>query len=355
MRRSRTSSTGIHGIRIAVLLFVVHRAAAFLNCQILYQAHSGYNASVPQFLYCFGSGQHGNWSKIENGTHHLIANFNATDVEMEDQDGGYGVTVTPGGKKGWIRTFLNATRGTHGTFVCTMDNQTSVLRVPMLLRTGGMYYGNYSVGLQCMPKHENASRPEHLGHDPYNITWFLNSTIVGWSKIENDTWANVTYNTNTSFVELKNVTIHGNFLTATGARPLCLTCLLGQNGGFGLSTLCSPNTKDLSVNHSTIEDVLPKKAHSARLETEDADESGGSDGSNGGDVLLGATLFACAVAGLLWLIRLRKKGRSDIGPLYRGYRPFGDRTVRVYEEDEPSQAVPLSAALSSVQTGPISQ
>lgn len=217
MRRSRTRSARIREIRVALLLFVVHRAAASLNCRVLPQAHGSYNTSIPAFLYCFGPGARGNWSRIQNGTERLIADFNATNVDLRVRDGGYEVAVADGGKTGWIGASLNVTRDDRGSFSCSIGNETRLLRVPALLQERGIHR-----------THEHATT---------------------------------------------------------------------DAGGIEVST-----------------------------------------------VVLGLVMFACAIAGLLWLARLPRHGRSEIRPTRGRYRSFEDRTVRVYERDELRLALPISSA-----------
>lgn len=314
--------------RLMLMLFAVHRADLYLTCQILYKGHSGYSASVPTALYCIGSGDNGNWTKIENGTEIPIARFNRTDVDLQHK--GYGVTVFTTRGNGTLETFLNLTRGDNGTFACTIGNETEVLYVPMLIRAGGMYHG-HNVSLQCMSINKNISDPDHVGVNPYNITWFLNSTIVGWSQIYNDTYSNITYNVNSSFVQMKNITLHDNWGHTNTTRPACLTCLLSENGGFGSSTLCSPNTRDYSTNHLTIEDVLGIGTYSALKDVEnDVNDNNINIPGNTSIIFICSFMLICMITSVLTLVHFRKE-QSNNRSARRPYISFDFQSVDIKE------------------------
>lgn len=317
-------------IVISLLFLVTYRIHASLTCQILYGALRGYNASAPTALYCAGKGNDGNWTKLENGTEHLIARFNKTTVDL--QRNGYNVTVLEK-NNGVLLVFLNLTYGDNGIFACTIGNEKGTLHVPMLLNSGGIAQG-LNVSLQCMPlnKNINISDPAHESPHPYNLTWFLNSTMVGRVQIYNDTSYNVTYYTSTSFVQHKNVTFHSNWGHTNTTIPACLTCVLGENSSFGFATICSPNTTDLTINRSNMAEVI---SHNKIIQLKVTKDEGKSDvagaPTGGATILIGSVLIVCAIAGTLFLLHVKKKGRSDIRPPRITYRSFNDLSVNIDE------------------------
>lgn len=327
MRSFQTSFVIAYAGYVTIFFVFAHRIDALLSCRILYAARNGYNASVPVILYCVGKGSHGNWSKIDNGTDRLIARFNMTTVDRRDHR--YNITTLARKKNGTLETILTFTRGDNGTFKCAIGNATRILRVPMLIKAGGTWNG-LNVSLQCTPLNKNLSDPDHIGRYPYNITWFLNSTIVGRVEIYNDTSYNVTYNTNSSFVQLKNVTLHNNWGHTNTTRPVCLTCLVNESGRFGIVTLCSPNTTDLSANHLTIPDVLGKgtflAANNARRVKNDVDANV-SKGTS--PIFIGSVFVACVTVCILFLIRFVKKRRSTIGSAQNIYRSFNTLSFKI--------------------------
>lgn len=324
----RISYVTAHTSYIILISFCLYRVDTFLTCRILYEGHNGYNASVPTALYCIGPKNTGNWTKIDNGTEHLIARFNATTVDTNDYR--YNVTILTTKGNGALETLLSLTRGDNGTFTCTIGNETEMLRVPMLVKAGGTWHG-LNISLQCAPINKNASDPEHIGRYPYNITWFLNSTLVGRVEIYNDTSYNVTYNTNSSFVQSKNVTFHDNWGHTNNTRPVCLTCVVTESGPFGLVTLCSPNTTDLSVNHSTVSDILGKDAYSAS-KTFDYTNDITTNVSEGSSTLsAGFVIIVYALVAVIFLVHFRNKGRSNIYSTRRIYGSYDTQPVKIYE------------------------
>lgn len=313
---------------LTLMLFAVHRADTSITCQVLYEGHSGYSASKPTALYCIGKGDSGNWTKIENGTEHPIARFNRSSIDL--QDSGYGITVFTRKGNNSLETLLNLTHGDNGRFTCTIGNDTEVLYVPMLIKAGGSWHG-HNVSLQCMPINKNVSDPDHIENHPYNITWFLNSTIVGWSHIQNDSYFNVTYNTNSSFVRLKNVTIRSNWIHTNTTGPVCVTCLLGENGQFGSTTLCSPNTKDMSASRLTITDALGEHSYVALKWDKNDNEHPITFPVDGSITIIGSVLVVCAVSGIFFFIHFKRKRRLNTQPPRRIYRSLDFRFVDIDE------------------------
>lgn len=311
------------------MLYAVHRVDTSMSCQVLYEGHSGYSASKPTALYCIGTGNDGNWTKIENGTERAIARFNRTNVDL--QDGEYNVTVLSRKGNNTLETLLNLTQGGNGKYTCTIGNETEILYVPMLIKAGGSWDG-HNVRLQCMPINKNVSAPEHVDHHPYNITWFLNSTIVGWAHVQNDSYSNVTYNTNSSFVQAKNVTVRNNWIETNTTTPVCVTCLLGENGQFGSTTLCSPNTKDTSTSRSTVEDIFNKNSYSSLIsDKNNAAEYTIDFSENSPTLFFGFILVVCVILGTFFLVYLKEKGRSGIQPVRITYSSFNLRFVQIDE------------------------
>lgn len=304
----------------------------------------------PDYLYCVANGTHGNWTKLqENSTQHLIANFNKTHVDLQDSKYSVWVFVAPGNATG---TFLRRNYGGEddpftdpGTYFCTIDNETCRIDVYMALRAYG-YSGTSNLELECKPPSQydpsharllaqNGSRRNlTYTYSPYNITWFLNSTMVGRSINCNGTWCNVTYNDNSTFVQHHNVTIHGDKANTTYNGSLCLSCILSCDGSTGINVVCSPGTKDLSlVNVSGVGKFGGNLAEAVRGQNLDGDPPGGNF-PGPGMVFVGAVALVSAFAGILISIsQIRKKMYgSAVEPKRLIYRPVDTGPDRPAEE-----------------------
>lgn len=318
-----------------------------IRCGAQYQ-HS--DDRWPNYLYCVANGTHGNWTKLQsNSTRHLIARFNKTHVDLKDSGYSVWVFVAPGNTTG---TFLRKNYGGEedpftepGTFFCSIDNETCRIDVFMALRAYGYSSSNH-LELQCKPpgrrdpKHAallaTNGRRQNLpsAYPLYNITWFLNSTLVGRSVNCNGTWCNVTYNHNTSFVEHHNVTIYGDKANTTYNGSLCLSCILACDGSAGINVVCSPNTKDLTlVNVSGVGKFGGNLAEAVKGEKIDnGPATGGHLGS--GVVFVGGFVIVSVFAGLLVTIsKIRKKMYgSGVEPKRLIYRPVNTDPGRPPDE-----------------------
>lgn len=294
----------------------------------------------PEYLYCVANGTHGNWTRLQtNGSQHLIAMFNRTNVDLRDPRYSVWVFVAPGNATG---TFLRKNYGGEedpfteaGTYFCSIDNETCRIDVYLALRAYG-YSGTSNLELQCKPPSQrDPTHADLLGNGTarkqlsyayplYNITWFVNSTMVGRSIDCNGTWCNVSYNYNSSFVQHHNVTIYGDKANTTYNGSLCLSCILGADGSTGINVVCSPGTKDLSLlNVSGVGKFGGNLPEAIRGEKIDGESPNDGPYLGPGLVFVGAVVLVSAFAGILVAVsQIRKKMYgSAVEPKRLIYRP----------------------------------
>lgn len=293
----------------------------------------------PVFLACLGDGGHGNWTKLRrNGTHRLLANFNETNEQVFDPT--FAVTLIKDARNHTGATLQipakwgNRPFNLPGAYFCSMGNETCQINVLTALDTSG-YSTQYNLELTCRPSPLAGQR---FPIDPrlkanwrpkypsYNITWYINGTVVGWSFC-NGTFCTVTYNQSSPYVQHHNVSIYGDKANVSNHDPLCLSCSLVSGEEQGITSICTLGTDDPRLwgiaGVGKFGRTLPVVG-----EDPDGESPTAGDPVAGSGPLIGGVLFVCVVAGLLWLVRLRRKRRSGGGHARTKYRPSVGTTER---------------------------
>lgn len=292
--------------------------------------------SQPDYLFCVGDGNQGNWTRLQNGTRQLIGRFNRTNVMVTQQ--GYAMWVgtdQDNRTESYIRQVEDGGANLTidpGTYFCSIGNETCEIDIYLQLRAYG-YSSQNHLELQCRPPSLPEQRPPdgprkgvRYTYPPFNITWYVNDTLVGHSTNCNGSWCNVTYNYNASFVEHHNVTIRGDTANTTNDGPLCLSCILNTTDGSGINSVCSPATRDPRYyNMSRVGKFGGNLPEAVRGERPDGDPPNRGPHPGGTVILVCSVAIASAFAGLLFVLtRLRRRlgrPRAESGRVV--YRPVG--------------------------------
>lgn len=345
MRGPRVSVTAAGAVYSLIVFLVAHRTVSTeIECGSRYMKRDD---SWPDYLFCVGDGDHGNWTRLEgNGSQHLIASFNKTYKEVKDS--GYSVWVYIA-KENRTGTFLrrngreeDAPFARHGTYFCSIGNETCQIDVLMPLQVYA-YSSQGHLELECQPPitlmvTENYPNDKKVyKYPPYNITWYVNSTLVGRSTDCNGTWCGVSYERNSTYVRHHNVTIHGDTANTTNDKPLCLSCLLNTTDGSGINVVCSPRTKDPSLLNTSGVGLFGGNLGAVRDERPDEDPPNGGGLPGGALVFIVSIMIVGAIAGVLFLAtRVRERtGRTSDGFERIVYRPLVGRSVGTRGRDEP--------------------
>lgn len=332
MRRSRISIVAGH-------LFIAFLAArstvsADIYCGPTFDKNTD---RWPLFLACLGDGNHGNWTSLyKNGSRYLIANFNKTHEEVFNNS--YVVTLFTDKSNRTGATLQMRDRWGNrpfdlpGTYVCSMENETCSIEVLTNLWTNGVSTQHH-LELQCSPPPTRGRRPlrNNVRYPPYNITWYINGTVVGWSVCNGTCTA--TYNNSSPYVVHHNVSIYGDRANVTNEDPLCLSCVLTADGSAGITSICTLGTDDPSLWGIPGVGKFGRKQPVIGENPDGGPPNGGNHPGGGPAVFVCSVTIVCAVAGfLVFLTRVRKK--RD-GPHRIVYRPIVGRPVGTRERDTP--------------------
>lgn len=253
----------------------------------------------PWTLKCRGPKENGYWFKRWNRTDTTLATFD-TNAHVVKKDPSFEVTAFLKSTSG-IETRLSLPTGMYGTFGCKFGHDHHLFHVPKHITT----YSEskpHTVTLKCQDDRY-----------PFNVSWYLNSTFVALSKIYNQSSYTVD-DKNTSFTQLKNITIRGDQATTNNTRPVCLTCIVHSNDSFGQYTVCTPGTKDLATSQQTRSDNF----RISRLESERS-ANGNTNAENlvsntiGLGFVIGSVAVVCAVTGFVLLTHILGRKRPTFG------------------------------------------
>lgn len=303
----------MHLQRVILALLIIHTVNAIIEWEIEYD-----KGGHPTGLKCRGPQEDGSWYKHVNRTDMILGTFKKnTEVQVKDRN----FTIMAYLKGSNIETKLGLPKHTFGTFGCRFGSEHHLFFLPKEITANSESKPN-SLTLQCKDTHH-----------PYNISWYINSTLVAVVNVFNSS-VYVVHDKNTSFTELKNISFHNNQATTKNDRPVCLTCIVSANDGFGDQTVCSPNTRDLSGNRQTRSENFLR---TSRLEGENPMNAGNVMNQNAGlGFVAGVVAFVCAVAGIVLLIHVTgKKRRPHFGYDEQIYRPFSTSSGGTTERTTP--------------------
>lgn len=316
-----------------------------IRCSIVYK---NLDDRWPEYIKCIGNGSDGDWKKRVNreehgqNKRHLLGRFNRTNVEVTDPR--YQIKIFFTKKPNELGSFLDLPWGDYGRFFARIGNETKTIDVPMALGANG-YAREDLLELTCTPPGGLRKRPKNLQtvqlkgqrypFPPFNVTWYINGTIVGKSlNCTGPSCEAIIYYDNSSIPYHWNATILGDKIVVNTTEPICLQCRVSMHEKYGKNSLCTPGITDERVKHKNRWGVYGTALKLLlKSEKPDTDLSGTSNLS-GAAVLAGSVMIVCAVAGVLYIItQIRKEKRYGPGSKLgqKIYKPLNTNPGRTTE------------------------
>lgn len=296
-------------------LLIIHVVSATIEWEIEYGLDH-----KPLALRCRGPQISGSWFKRWNKTDTTLSTFDAqAQVTVVDPR----FTTTAYLKKAELQTQLSLPLGTFGTFGCKFGKEYHLFFLPK------------NITVYADSKKDHVTLKCQDSTYPQNISWYINSTLVAVAKYYNQS-SYVIDDKNTSFTHLRNATFQDHQITTNNTRPLCVTCILHSNETYGLGSVCTPGTTDLSSGHKTRSDNFYRASRLEAVKPADSDTNVGNlvGNATGLGFVIGSVAFVCAVAGLVLLIHIMgRRQRPPLGYEQQVYRPLSSSSGGIVERN----------------------